>query len=60
MIEVGGIISTGVRERLRNHVWDWLRNHASDRVWGEVGHHLLDEVGEQTYDLVYTPVMLTV
>lgn len=60
MIEVSGIISTGVREGLRNHVWGWLRKHASDRVWGEVGHHLLDEVGEQTYDLVYTPVMLTV
>lgn len=60
MREVSGIISTGVRERLRNHAWDRLRKHASDQVWGEVGHRLLDEVGEQTYDLVYIPVMLTV
>lgn len=59
MREVSGIISTGVRERLRNHVWDRLRKHASDRVWYKVGHHLLDEVGEQTYDRVYSVIQGT-
>ena len=48
-------VMRGVRDQVNRQVWLMVSN----KVWNE-GEDARDQVSVQVYDLVYTPVMLTV